>query len=239
MTTTCQGSCNRVPHGSDPDPSGVLAMTPDAGYIKFVPGAVSLSKALAQSNGDAWWHRETKGFPIVTCQEIYLEWINEIYCAKLQSTNNTGKSFMLLCTVLYSPGIWTPLQSHGACQNAAENSELRICWHGLHQTSPSIWPKTRYGSAEGLCSNSWPSCLYQLVATWLAGFSDGWNISWGPAFVSRNEVREVSHLALELDFVRICLRELQRPNYKHYSIAWTVPKSASPSLLIFIFHSHI
>ena len=32
-------------------------MTPDAGYIKFVPGAVSLSKALAQSNGDlmAWF----------------------------------------------------------------------------------------------------------------------------------------------------------------------------------------
>jgi len=33
-------------------PYRVLAMTPDAGYIKFVPGAVSLSKALAQSNGD-------------------------------------------------------------------------------------------------------------------------------------------------------------------------------------------
>ncbi|CAJ1355894.1 unnamed protein product [Effrenium voratum] len=30
----------------------VLAMTPNAGYIKFVPGAVSLSKALAQANGD-------------------------------------------------------------------------------------------------------------------------------------------------------------------------------------------
>ena len=29
-------------------------MTPDAGYIKFVPGAVSLSRALAQSNGDPW-----------------------------------------------------------------------------------------------------------------------------------------------------------------------------------------
>ena len=29
-------------------------MTPDAGYIKFVPGAVSLSRALAQSNGDTW-----------------------------------------------------------------------------------------------------------------------------------------------------------------------------------------
>lgn len=33
-------------------PYRVLAMTPDAGYIKFVPGAVSLSRALAQSNGD-------------------------------------------------------------------------------------------------------------------------------------------------------------------------------------------
>ena len=56
MNTICQGSCNRVPNGcSDLDLiSGVLAMTPDAGYIKFVPGAVSLSKALAQSNGDPW-----------------------------------------------------------------------------------------------------------------------------------------------------------------------------------------
>eukprot|EP00913_Durusdinium_trenchii_P035706 g33411.t1 len=37
-------------------PYRVLAMTPDAGYIKFVPGAVSLSKAFASSNGDlaAW-----------------------------------------------------------------------------------------------------------------------------------------------------------------------------------------
>ncbi|CAK9096167.1 unnamed protein product [Durusdinium trenchii] len=33
-------------------PYRVLAMTPSGGYIKFVPGAVSLSKALAQSNGD-------------------------------------------------------------------------------------------------------------------------------------------------------------------------------------------
>lgn len=33
---------------------GVLAMTPAAGYIKFVPGAMSLSKALQESNGDPW-----------------------------------------------------------------------------------------------------------------------------------------------------------------------------------------
>ena len=43
---------------------GVLAMTPSAGYIKFVPGAVSLSKALAQSNGEAYLdlYLQTCGF---------------------------------------------------------------------------------------------------------------------------------------------------------------------------------
>jgi len=37
-------------------PYRVLAMTPNAGYVKFVPGAVSLSKALCRSRGDltAW-----------------------------------------------------------------------------------------------------------------------------------------------------------------------------------------
>lgn len=37
-------------------PYRVLAMTPNAGYVKFVPGAVSLSKALYRSRGDlvAW-----------------------------------------------------------------------------------------------------------------------------------------------------------------------------------------
>lgn len=37
-------------------PYRVLAMTPDAGYVKFVPGAVSLSKALCTAHGDltAW-----------------------------------------------------------------------------------------------------------------------------------------------------------------------------------------
>ena len=47
---------------------------------------------------------------------------------------------------------------------------------------------------------------------------DGCSISWGPAFVSRSDVREVSHLALELALDGICLRELQGPNYKCYSI---------------------
>mmetsp|Transcript_133426 Transcript_133426/g.266211 ORF Transcript_133426/g.266211 Transcript_133426/m.266211 type:complete len:900 (+) Transcript_133426:90-2789(+) len=44
-------------------PYRVLAMTPNAGYVKFVPGAVSLSKALYRSRGNltAWFdhHRPT------------------------------------------------------------------------------------------------------------------------------------------------------------------------------------
>ena len=106
MTTTCQGSCNRVPHGSDPDPSGVLAMTPDAGYIKFVPGAVSLSKALAQSNGDAWWHRETKNMP------RNLSWMD-----KWNILPNCNQRIIpashLCCCVLYCTHVaYGPLFSH-------------------------------------------------------------------------------------------------------------------------------
>ena len=91
---------------------------------------------------------------------------------------------------------------------------------------------------EGSCSNSWQVVYINPSQHGWTGFLDGCSISWGPAFVSRSdvrEVREVSHLALELALDGICLRELQGPNYKCNSITWTVPKSASLSLLISYF----
>ncbi|CAE7264222.1 VPS34 [Symbiodinium microadriaticum] len=54
-------------------------MTPSAGYIKFVPGAVSLSKALAQSNGDLMvW---------LTANRPYERSLDEMALASCTTTN--------------------------------------------------------------------------------------------------------------------------------------------------------
>lgn len=46
-------------------------MTPSGGYIKFVPGAVSLSKALAQSNGATWTRSATVNTRLTArCQKV-------------------------------------------------------------------------------------------------------------------------------------------------------------------------
>lgn len=138
-----------------------------------------------------------------------LSWMDTVYKRNiLQSRNNNGNNpqiisashlYKLLCTVLYSRGIWTPLHSHGACQNAAENLELRICWHGLHQTFQSIWPKTRHGNMEGSCSNSWQVVYINQSQHGWTGFLHGCSISWGPRLF--REVTYVKYLILHLNLL--------------------------------------
>jgi len=71
-------------------PYRVLAMTPNAGYVKFVPGAVSLSKALYRSRGNltAWLdhHRPTS----MTLEEVL---------------NNLCGSVAAYCVATYCLGI--------------------------------------------------------------------------------------------------------------------------------------
>ncbi|CAE8702297.1 unnamed protein product [Polarella glacialis] len=71
-------------------PYRVLAMTPRAGYVKFVPGAVSLSKALSQSNGDLL---------------VWLEANRPLYLSLEQVLNNLCGSAAAYCVATYVLGI--------------------------------------------------------------------------------------------------------------------------------------